>query len=169
MLASEVTALLHGRRAAVEAAETARQTFEEGALAESLPTVTVPAAQLEAGTGVLSLFVLAGLAASNGEVRRHVQGGAVRVNDRLVSDERQLVTTADLGQAGAIKLSLGKKRHVLVKRMVNSEWSRRPFRYYHSPFTIHYLNSKIDLKIPGAMTESGLICRSGDLALPESL
>ncbi len=119
VLASEVTALLHGRRAAVEAAEAARQTFEEGALAESLPTVTVPAAQLEAGTGVLSLFVLAGLAASNGEVRRHVQGGAVRVNDRLVSDERQLVTTADLGQAGAIKLSLGKKRHVLVK--VNGE------------------------------------------------
>ena len=82
--------------------------------------MTVPAAQLEAGIGLLSLFVLAGLAASNGEARRHVQGGAVRVNDRLVSDERQLVTTADLGQAGAIKLSLGKKRHVLVK--VNGEW-----------------------------------------------
>ena len=91
MLATEATALLHGRAAADEAAETARKTFEEGALAESLPTVEVDRASLDVGQGLLSLFVTAGLAASNGEARRHVQGGAVRINDEPVKDERRLI------------------------------------------------------------------------------
>jgi tyrosyl-tRNA synthetase len=115
VLATEITAMLHGREAAAAAAETARKTFEEGAFAESLPTVEVAQSSLEAGTGILSLFVTAGLAASNGEARRHVQGGAVRINDELVSDERRAVTTADLTQEGVIKLSLGKKKHILVR------------------------------------------------------
>jgi tyrosyl-tRNA synthetase len=114
-LATEITALLHGRQAAEAAAETARKTFEEGALAESLPTVEVPRTSLEGGVGLLSLFVTAGLAASNGEARRHVQGGAVRLNDRPVSDERHTVTLADLTQEGVIKLSLGKKKHILIR------------------------------------------------------
>ncbi len=106
---------MHGREAAEEAAETARKTFEEGALADTLPTVEVAQSSLEAGTGILSLFVTAGLAASNGEARRHVQGGAVRINDEPVSDERRAVTIADLTQEGVIKLSLGKKKHILVR------------------------------------------------------
>jgi tyrosyl-tRNA synthetase len=114
VLATEVTGLLHGRAAAEEAAETARKTFEEGALAESLPTVEVPKAELEGGIGVLSLFVRAGLAASNGEARRHVQGGGARVNDVAVSDERATLTVADTSD-GVIKLSLGRKRHVLIR------------------------------------------------------
>jgi len=115
VLATEATALLHGRAAAEEAAETARKTFEEGALAETLPTVEVPQAMLEAGQGLLSLFVAAGLAASNGEARRHVQGGAVRINDEPVNDERRTVGLSDLGPEGVIKLSLGKKKHVLIR------------------------------------------------------
>jgi tyrosyl-tRNA synthetase len=115
VLATEATAIVHGREAAEEAAETARKTFEEGALAESLPTVEVARSSLEAGTGILSLFVTAGLAASNGEARRHVQGGAVRINDQPVSDERRAVTVADLTPEGVIKLSLGKKNHILVR------------------------------------------------------
>lgn len=115
VLATEITALLHGRQAAEAAAETARKTFEEGALAESLPTVEVPKASLEAGIGLLALFVTAGLAGSNGEARRHVQGGAVRLNDETVSDERRAVTLADLTQEGVIKLSLGKKKHILIR------------------------------------------------------
>jgi tyrosyl-tRNA synthetase len=115
VLATEATAIVHGREAAEEAAETARKTFEEGALAESLPTVEVARSSLEAGTGILSLFVTAGLAASNGEARRHVQGGAVRINDQPVSDERRAVTVADLTPEGVIKLSLGKKKHILVR------------------------------------------------------
>jgi tyrosyl-tRNA synthetase len=75
----------------------------------------VPRATLDAGLGILALFVTAGLASSNGEARRHVQGGAVRVNDTPVSDERMIVSSAHLTEAGAIKLSLGKKKHVLVR------------------------------------------------------
>ncbi|MDH4985310.1 tyrosine--tRNA ligase [Aminobacter anthyllidis] len=115
VLATEVTAMLHGRGAAEQSAETARKTFEEGALADTLPTVEVPGDELKAGIGLLSLVVRAGLAASNGEARRHVQGGAVRVNDQPVNDERRAVTTADLTPEGVVKLSLGKKKHILVR------------------------------------------------------
>ena len=115
VLATEVTAMLHGRAAAEQAAETARKTFEEGALAADLPTVAIPRAELDAGIGLLSLIVRAGLASSNGEARRHVQGGAVRLNDVAVSDERMTVTASDLTGDGVAKLSLGKKKHVLVR------------------------------------------------------
>jgi tyrosyl-tRNA synthetase len=115
ILATEVTAILHGRAAAEEAAETARKTFEEGALAENLPSIEVPASELESGVGVLSLIVRAGLAGSNGEARRHVQGGAVKINDQGVSDERQMIGTGEVTGDGVIKLSVGKKKHVLVR------------------------------------------------------
>ncbi|MDZ7874820.1 MAG: tyrosine--tRNA ligase [Rhizobium sp.] len=115
ILATEVTTLLHGREAAEQAAETARKTFEEGALADTLPTVEVAASELEAGIGLLGLIVKAGLAASNGEARRHVQGGAVKINDAGVSDERMSVGTAEVTADGVIKLSLGKKKHILIK------------------------------------------------------
>ncbi|WEX87020.1 tyrosine--tRNA ligase [Sinorhizobium garamanticum] len=114
ILATEVTAILHGREAAENAAETARKTFEEGALADNLPSIEVPAAELEAGVGLLTLIVRAGLAASNGEARRHVQGGAVRINDEAISDERRVVADDDIA-GGVIKLSLGKKKHILVR------------------------------------------------------
>ncbi|MGD9913729.1 MAG: tyrosine--tRNA ligase [Rhizobiaceae bacterium] len=114
VLATEITAMLHGRDSADAAAETARKTFEEGALAGDLPTIEVPAAELAAGIGVLALFVRAGLGASNGEVRRQVQGGGVRINDEPVADERLTVSDAQLSN-GVVKLSLGKKKHVLVR------------------------------------------------------
>ena len=115
VLATEATALLHGRAAADAASETARQTFEEGTIAESLPTIEVPRAELEAGAGVLGLFVRAGLAGSNGEARRQIKGGGLRVNDAVVTDEKMALKLADLTPEGVIKLSVGKKRHVLLK------------------------------------------------------
>ncbi|MGB7432703.1 MAG: tyrosine--tRNA ligase [Ahrensia sp.] len=114
VLATEATALLHGREAAEKALETARKTFEEGATAQSLPTIEVPKAELADGIGVLSLFVTAGLGSSNGEIRRHIKGGAIKINDQAVLDETMNVTDALLVD-GVIKLSMGKKRHVLVK------------------------------------------------------
>lgn len=114
VLATEATALLHGREAAEKAMETARKTFEEGATAQSLPTIDVPAANLASGIGVLSLFVQAGLGSSNGEIRRHIKGGAIKINDQAVLDEKMDVTDALLVD-GVVKLSMGKKRHVLVK------------------------------------------------------
>ncbi len=115
ILATEVTAILHGRSAAEQAAETARKTFEEGALADNLPSIDVPATELEAGIGLLALIVKAGLAASNGEARRHVQGGAVRINDAAISDERKVIGSSEVTGDGVIKLSLGKKKHILVR------------------------------------------------------
>ena len=114
-LATEATALLHGREAAEAAAETARRTFEEGASDTGLPAVTVAKCDIEAGIGLLKALVSAGLAASNGEARRAIQGGGVRVNDIQVSDERMLLKASHLGQNGAIKLSLGRKKHVLLR------------------------------------------------------
>jgi tyrosyl-tRNA synthetase len=115
ILATEVTAIVHGREAAEQAAKTAAATFEAGAIDLSLPTIDVPRASLEAGMGLLSALVQAGLAGSNGEARRAVQGGAIRVNDQPVSDERRALTEADLLPEGVIKLSSGKKKHALVK------------------------------------------------------
>ncbi|OBZ92431.1 tyrosyl-tRNA synthetase [Pararhizobium polonicum] len=115
ILATEITAMLHGRAAAQEAAETARKTFEEGAIAENLPSIDVPAAELEAGIGILALFVRAGLAESNGKVRQFLKDGAVRINDTVVSDDRQLIGTGDVTADGVVKLSLGKKKHILVR------------------------------------------------------
>jgi len=115
ILATEITAMLHGRENAEQAAETARKTFEEGALSDNLPSIEVPKTELQAGIGLLSLIVRAGLAASNGEARRHVQGGAVRINDESVSDERKLIGSSEVTADGVIKLSLGKKKHILVR------------------------------------------------------
>jgi len=114
-LADAATTLLHGADAARTAAETARQTFEEGAIDANLPTVEVFRGELEAGAGVLALFVKAGLVASNGEARRQIKGGGLRVNDVPVTDDKMTLTAANLTAEGVVKLSLGKKRHVLLK------------------------------------------------------
>ncbi len=115
ILATEVTAIVHGREAAEKAARTAAATFEAGAIDLSLPTIAVPRAELKAGVGLLTALVRAGLAASNGEARRAVQGGAIRVNDQAVEDERRALTEADLLPEGVIKLSSGRKKHALLK------------------------------------------------------
>jgi tyrosyl-tRNA synthetase len=115
ILATEITAIVHGREAAEQAAETARATFESGALDLSLPSVSMPSTQLEAGVGILSALVASGLAGSNGEARRHVQGGAVRLNDAVVADEKLTLSPSDLLPEGVLKLSVGKKKHVLLR------------------------------------------------------
>jgi tyrosyl-tRNA synthetase len=115
VLANEATALLHGRDAAARAAETARKTFEVGALAESLPTVDIASRQIEDGLGVLAAFVQAGLVGSNGEARRQIKGRGLKVNDQTVTDEKMMLTPAHLTPERVIKLSLGRKRHVLLK------------------------------------------------------
>jgi tyrosyl-tRNA synthetase len=114
-LADAATTLLHGAAAARQAAETARQTFEEGAIAQNLPAVEISQSELDAGIGVLAAFVKAGLVASNGEARRQIKGGGLRVNDVAVTDEKMTLSKRDLTPEGVFKLSLGRKRHVLLK------------------------------------------------------
>ncbi len=101
-LANAATVLLHGEEAATLAAETARKTFEEGVSAEGLPSVV-----LTLPCGIVEACIAAGFAKSNGEARRLIQGGGIRLNDEVVSDDKQQMTAP-------AKLSMGKKRHVLV-------------------------------------------------------
>ncbi len=113
VLADAATALAHGQAAAAAAAAAARRAFEEGDEG-GLPVVAASASELAAGMPLLGLFVRAGLAASNGEVRRLVRGGGVRINDVPVADEARVVTAADL-RNGAVKLSAGRKQHRLIR------------------------------------------------------
>ncbi len=115
ILATEATALVHGRTKAEAAAETAKKTFEQGALAADLPSIEMARDELAAGMGVLAAFVKAGLVASNSEARRQVQGGGLKVNDQAVTDDKAALSLADAGTSGIIKLSLGKKKHVLLR------------------------------------------------------
>jgi tyrosyl-tRNA synthetase len=115
ILATEATAQVHGRDAADAAAETARTTFEEGGLGANLPTVNSNAILEGPGLSVLTAFVEAKLVNSNGEARRQIKNGGLRVNDLPVTDEKMQLTGKDLTPEGVIKLSLGRKRHVLLK------------------------------------------------------
>jgi tyrosyl-tRNA synthetase len=115
VLANEATALCHGKEAAAAAAETARRVFAEGGIGEDLPVIEVPRAQFEQGQAAINLFHQAGLAASVGEVRRLFRGNGARINDQPVSDEKRVLTVADLNNDGVIKLSAGRKRHALIK------------------------------------------------------
>jgi tyrosyl-tRNA synthetase len=114
ILANEVTTLLHGKDKAKSAAETARKTFEQGAIGDNLPRVSVEPSQLADGLWVVDALRVAGLAATNGEARRLIKNGGARVNDVAVSDELLTLGNSDLAD-GVIKLSSGKKRHVLLE------------------------------------------------------
>ncbi len=114
VLATEATALLHGREAAEQAQETARSTFEQGVAADTLPTLTVTAGDVAAGISVVKLAVEAFAFASNGEARRHIRGQGIRLNDVVVADENNTVGAGDFTD-GVAKLSFGRKKHVLVK------------------------------------------------------
>ncbi len=115
VLANEATALLHGRAAAEKAAQTAAETFAGSGLSQDLPTIEVAKTDLEPGIAAFELFRRAGLAASGGEARRLVKGGGAKVNDAAVAAEDAPVGLSDVTAEGVIKLSAGKKRHVLVR------------------------------------------------------
>jgi tyrosyl-tRNA synthetase len=115
VLANEATKLCHGESAAQAAAETARRVFSEGGIGEDLPVIDVLRSELEAGQPAINYFHRAGLAASIGEARRLIRGSGARINDTTVSDEKRALTLADVNAEGVIKLSAGRKRHVLVR------------------------------------------------------
>jgi tyrosyl-tRNA synthetase len=115
ILATEATALLHGREAAKQAEETARKTFEEGGSDANLPTINLPSAELKTGLGALDAFVRAGLVPSKSEARRQIRGGGLKINDITLNDENAVVNDTHLNDNGVIKLSYGKKKHVLLK------------------------------------------------------
>ncbi len=115
ILADEATRLCRGAAAAQAAAETARQTFEQGGLGEELPTIEVPRDALAAGMPAYELLCRTGLCKSNGEARRLIKGGGGRINDAAIEAETRAVSLDDLNADGVVKLSAGKKRHALVR------------------------------------------------------
>jgi len=115
ILATEATAMVHGREEALKAEQTARTTFEEGALAEDLPSIETAKSELDKGIGILNASVQAGFVSSTSEARRQIKAGGIKVNDVTVTDEKLTLTPKDLTPEGVIKLSLGKKRHVLLR------------------------------------------------------
>jgi len=115
VLAIEATALCHGRESAEAAAETARAVFEGGGSGSGLPHATVPRDLLARGIPAFELFTRSGLAATNGEARRLIRGGGARINDTVLDNETRAISLADSDAQGIIKLSAGRKRHVLVR------------------------------------------------------
>ena len=115
VLATEATALARGSDAAAAAAETARQTFEQGTLGDGLPRIEVARTELADGVPAYELLRRAALAQSNGEARRLIQQGGAKLNDARLDDPQMRITLADLGPDGVLKLSAGKKRHTLVE------------------------------------------------------
>jgi tyrosyl-tRNA synthetase len=115
VLANEATTMLHGAAAAASAAEASRTAFEQGGVSADLPTIETPRAGLEAGVPLANLATDAGLAGSRGEARRLAQGGGLRLNDAQETDGQRLVTLADIGPDGVIKLAAGKKKIVLIR------------------------------------------------------
>jgi tyrosyl-tRNA synthetase len=114
VLATEATALLHGREEARKAEEAARATFEQGVTSADLPTVTISKAEFDQGLRVANALAKAGLVASNGEGKRAIASKAASVNDVLVTDEAATLSASDV-VGGAIKLSFGKKKHALLR------------------------------------------------------
>ena len=112
-LANEATAMLHGEDAAKKAEATAKETFEKGGAAKGLPTVDIASSELD-GLGILAATVLLGLASSNGEARRHIKGGALKVNDIKVDSHERQIASDDVVE-GVVKISVGKKKHALLK------------------------------------------------------
>jgi len=114
-LATEATKMAHGEAAAEAAAETARRTFGEGSAGDDLPSIEVASADLARGIQAIDLLHRAGLASSKSEARRLIKGGGARVNGEAIADDAAVLTAADVTREGYIKLSVGKKKHALVR------------------------------------------------------
>ena len=113
ILATEATAMLHGREAATSAEATAQKTFEQGGLGGDLPSLDLAKSDIASGAAMIDQFIALGLCASKGEARRHIKAGALKINDAPVREERNL--SVDDIQDGSIKLSIGKKKHAIIK------------------------------------------------------
>lgn len=114
-LAYELTKLCHSEQAAKSALETAVKIFEQGEIDENLPTVVLEQEVLQAGISAYELFHEAGLASSKSEARKLIRGKGAKINDRLIEDENMIINTTFLLDKNVIKLSAGKKRHILVR------------------------------------------------------
>tara|TARA_B100002052_G_scaffold280810_1_gene289279 strand:- start:11391 stop:12632 length:1242 start_codon:yes stop_codon:yes gene_type:complete len=115
LLANEATGILHGSRAAKESADTANETFVKGGLGKKIPEKKMSKKLILKGVNIVDLIFQNGLGQSKSEVRRILKNNGIRVNDKIISDEKKIVNIDDVSENNYIKLSLGKKTHLKVK------------------------------------------------------
>ncbi len=115
-LAYRLTSLCHGTSAAEQASETARKVFEEGGIGDNLPVIYLSSDELYKGIAITELLFRSNLSDSKSEAKKLIRGGGARVNDTKIEDENVIISSKDMTQDGYIKLSSGKKKHVLVKK-----------------------------------------------------
>ena len=115
LLANETTSMLHGKVAAQKAEQTAKDTFEKRSIGESLPLVNIKKKELTNGINILDLVIAANLLSSKSEVRRMIKNKGIKINNETVEDDKLTVTLNNFNQDNSIKLSHGKKNHVILK------------------------------------------------------
>ena len=114
-LANEATSMLHGKSAAEKAEQTARKTFVSGSIGEDLPTLRVGKKEIENGVNIIDLVVLSKLLVSKSEVRRTIKNRGIKINNEIIEDQNLQILLKDFKNQNFLKLSLGKKKHVIIK------------------------------------------------------
>ena len=114
-LANEATSMLHGKSAAEKAEQTARKTFVSGSIGEDLPTLKIGKKEIENGVNIIDLVVLSKLLVSKSEVRRTIKNRGIKINNEIIEDQNLQILFKDFKNQSFLKLSLGKKKHVIIK------------------------------------------------------
>ena len=114
-LANEATSMLHGKSAAEKAEQTARKTFVSGSIGEDLPTLKIGKKEIENGVNIIDLVVLSKLLVSKSEVRRTIKNRGIKINNEIIEDQNLQILLKDFKNQNFLKLSLGKKKHVIIK------------------------------------------------------
>ncbi len=114
-LANEATSMLHGKSAAEKAEQTARKTFVSGSIGEDLPTLKISKKEIENGVNIIDLVVLSKLLVSKSEVRRTIKNRGIKINNEIIEDQNLQILFKDFENQNFLKLSLGKKKHVIIK------------------------------------------------------
>ena len=115
LLANEATKILHGEKAAKESENTAKETFHGIGVSKNLPEINIPRSQLEKGISILDLLSSNSIVSSKSDARRAIKGNGIKINDKLVIDEKKIVSKNDFEEDGYIKISYGKKKHFIIK------------------------------------------------------
>ncbi len=115
LLANEATTMLHGKRAALQAEETAKKTFSKGSIGDDLPLIKIKKQNITSGINIIDLVIISNLLNSKSEVRRTIKNKGIKINNETVEDEKYLISFENFNKENILKLSHGKKNHVIIK------------------------------------------------------
>jgi len=115
LLANEATSMLHGLKASKDSEVTATMTFKDKSIGKDLPTIKIKKSEIINGINLLNLVLMTKLANSNGEIRRMIKNNGLKINNKTINDETKILYQTDFDQNNSMKISHGKKQHVIVK------------------------------------------------------